>query len=149
MIRFFVSIVLSLGLVMSALMMEGVNPVSLVVFSMFLIVISIPVVNSFGVWTAKEICTAWSDPFFKKSRDSFPVSLKILEFQEKLFYISGITGTILGFVLILSNIPQEKIVFEELGRALAATLVGPIYGLFFVTVMRIMRARIDHTMNRK
>jgi hypothetical protein len=145
--RFLISVIFAFCAVVLAVMLEGFNPVYLFAFTSFLVVVSIPVISSFGVWNAGEVFTAWKDPFSKEIRNSFNVSLKILEFQEKLFYISGITGLILGSVIVLysmkTNQSPDKAYF-----GLAASLTCPLYGLIFVTVLRIMRARIENIMNK-
>jgi flagellar motor component MotA len=147
MIRFLISIFFAFGAVIFAVFIEGFNPINLIGFSAFLVAVSIPLISSFGVWKAGEIVIAWKDPFSKKKNDSFAVSMKILEFQEKLFYISGIVGLILGFIIVLNNIKFYQTI-DRICFGIAATLICPLYGILFAAVMRVMRARIDNAMSK-
>ena len=146
MIRFIISIILTLSAVIGAVFLEGFSPKVLLGFTSFLVVVSIPVFSSFGVWSAKEVFTAWTDPFSKKKSDTFAVSLKILDFQEKLFYISGITGTVIGCILVLNTVQAQPI--YNLCAGFAASLVSILNGLLFAAIMRILSARVDHVMTR-
>ena len=147
MIRFLIFIFLAFGSVILAVALEGFNPINLIGFTSLLVALSIPVLSSFGVWKAAEVAAAWKDPFSKKKKDSFPVSMKILEFQEKLFYISSIVGTLLGLILVLCNI-KAQLPIEKTFFGIAATLICPLYGLFFAAIMRVMRARIDNAISK-
>jgi len=146
MIRFIVSVILVLGAVVGAIFLEGFTPKVLMGFSAFLIVAGVPVFSSFGIWKINEVFTAWKDPFVKQKAGTFAVSLKILEFQEKLFYISGMTGTIIGFILVLNTIQGQAV--DQIGRSFAASLIAVLYGLIFAVLIRILRARIEYAMMR-
>jgi hypothetical protein len=147
MLRFIISIFLAFGFALLAVFLEGFNPINLIGFSAFLVAVSIPIISSFGVWKAGEVITAWRDPFSKKRKDSFAVSIKILEFQEKLFYVSGIVGLILGSIIVLNNIKFYQTI-ERVCFGVAATLICPLYGLLFASITRVMQARVDNTMNK-
>ncbi len=147
MIRFLIFIFLAFGAVILAVALEGFNPINLLGFSALLVAVSIPIISSFGVWKAAEVVCAWKDPFSKKKKDSFPVSMKILKFQEKLFYISGVIGLILGSIIVLNNIKFYQTI-ERICFGIAATLICPLYGLLFAAIMQVMRARIGNAISK-
>ncbi|TAL29650.1 MAG: hypothetical protein EPN93_21415 [Spirochaetes bacterium] len=147
MTRFLISLILTLGSIFLALFTEGINPIMFLGISAFIVVAGIPIISSFGVWKASEVLAAWKDPFSKKKSDSLAVSLKVLEFQERLLYISGITGTILGTVAVLYTV-QSLHTMENICRSFASCLISLLYGLLLATIMRILRARIEYAMTR-
>ncbi len=146
MLRFIISFILILGSIAAALLLEGFNPVNLAAFTALLVVLSIPLFASFGVWKISEVLKAWTDPFVNKKADTFAVSLSILEFQEKLFYLSGAAGTILGFIIVLRTVQTQPI--DKVCFGFAASLISLLYGLLLATVMRVLRARIEYTKSR-
>jgi flagellar motor component MotA len=141
MIRFTISVGVTIGAIVAAVIFEGFNPMFFLGFTAFLVVVSIPVITSFGVWNARDVFTAWRDPFTRKKSESFAVSMKVLAFQEKLFYISGAVGTIIGSILVLNSI--QNLAIDKICAGFAATLIAMLYGLLFAAIMRILQARID------
>jgi flagellar motor component MotA len=139
MVKFIISLFLIFFTIAGALLLEGGDPVSYLGITAFIIVFFIPVFASMGVWGLSEIGNLWVDSFSKKKTPTLKVSLKIIDFYEKGFYISGILCTVLGIIFVLAHI--EKL--EVLGRGLALSFLGILYGLIFGLIARILRARLD------
>ena len=147
--RFTVFTVLMFAVVCAVLFLEGGFAIfkSFLGFSAFLIVVGVPFFATLGAWSIKDLGAMWRDAFSDRKSASMEASQNILLFNEKLYYVAGITGTLLGFVLILSGIGPDMGI-AMIGRACAASLLATVYGLLFGIVARIMHARIGNTLSK-
>ena len=145
MIRFIVSSFLMTLVVCGALMLEGFNPAVFLGFTSFLIVLGIPLFSSFGVWKTADIINVWKDAFSPSPRPSSKESLAVIAFHERLFYLSGVCGTLLGFAAVLLRYGQLGTI-ENVCRGLAYSLLCLIYAMLFAAVSRILHARIERTL---
>ena len=145
MIRFIVSILLMTLVVCGALVLEGFNPAVFLGFTSFLIVLGIPLFASLGVWKAPDLINVWRDAFSSSQRQSSKESLAVIGFCERLFYLSGVCGTLLGFAAVLLRYGQLGSV-ENVCRGLAYSLLCLIYAMLFASVSRILHARIERTL---
>ncbi len=69
---------------------------------------------------------------------SIESSILIWDFFEKTTYKAGIIGFLIGLVVILENAGKP----ENLGPAVAMSLISILYSLIFVIITRILKARI-------
>lgn len=137
--RFILVIELVLGVIAGIIALEGCNLWSYLGFSAFTITVFVPFFASLAVWKFKDLMQVWRDSFSKDKKSmTIKTSLKILDFNERLFYLTGFICLILGIVLILSTISD----LSKLARGFAYSLNGLLYGLFFAAVTRILKARI-------
>jgi flagellar motor component MotA len=139
MIRFILSTLSIVAILVAAILLEGGNPFSYVAFSAMIIVIFVPFFAVLAVWRLSEWGKAWKDAF-SAQRDSTTsaVSVAIWEFSEKASYAAGIIGLIVGIILVLSNVSD----FSKMGRGLAATLTAPMWSILIGLVSRILGAKV-------
>lgn len=145
MIRFIVSILLMTAVVCAALVLEGFNPAVFLGFTSFLIVLGIPVFASLGVWNESDLINVWRDAFSGSQRPSSKESLALIAFCERLFCLSGICGTLLGFAAVLLRYGQLG-TMENVWRGFAYSLLCLIYAMLFAAISRILHARIERTL---
>ena len=141
MVQFIASLVLLLAMLIGAVLIEGGNPLAFIGLSGLVIELLVPFFAMLAVWQLAEIGNAFGDAFSKKARaKSRETSVRIWEFTEKVCYVTGIVAFILGGVLVLSRIAGS---LEQLGRALAVSLLAPLYGVLLGIFCRIMKARVQ------
>lgn len=141
MIRFIVSLLLLLGAMLFAVVVEGGNVLAYVGFTALVIELLVPLFAMLAVWRLAEIGRAFADAFSKKAdATSRARSVRVWEFTEKVCYAAGVIGVILGIVLVLARVSGSV---NDLARALATCLLAPLYGILFGIVCRIMKARVE------
>jgi flagellar motor component MotA len=141
MAQFIVSLVLLLATLIGAVLIEGGNPLAFIGLSGIVIELLVPFFAMLAVWRFAEIGRAFGDSFAKKvSAKSRATSARVWAFTEKVCYATGVVAFILGGVLALSRIAGS---LEELGRALAISLLAPLYGVLLGIFCRIMKARVE------
>ena len=145
MIRFTISFLMMILLLCGVLLIEGFNPVALFAFTPFVVAVGIPLFASLGIWGIRDLIDVLRHAFLSGKNGNTEKSVNICVFYEKLFYLSGIVGTILGLSIILFRIDTlgSK---SEICRAAAYSLIPSLYGIFFAVIARMMNARIK---NRK
>ncbi len=141
MIRFIVSLLLLLGSIAAAFILERGNPLALVGVTALFVEVLIPFFALLAVWRLAEVGRAFADAFTRKADSPTRArSVRVWEFTEKICYAAGFIGLILGVVLSLARISGS---LADLGRALAISLMAPLYGIIFAVVCRILRARVE------
>ena len=146
MIRCIVSILLMALVVCAALVLEGFNPAVFLGFTSFLIVLGIPLFASLGVWKASDLVNVWKDAFSASQRPSSKESLAVTIFWGRLFYLSGVCGTLLGFAAVLLRFGKLGSP-ENICRGFAYSLLCLIYAMLFAAVSRILHAKIERTLS--
>jgi flagellar motor component MotA len=142
MIRFIVSLLLLLGTILFAVVLERGSILNYIGFTAFLVELLVPLFAMLAVWRLAEIGRAFGDAFSRKAdTGSRTRSARVWEFTEKVCYAAGVIGLILGIVLILSRVSGSV---EELGRAFGASLIAPLYGVMLGIVCRILKARVEN-----
>lgn len=143
MVRFIVSIVLMLVVMAGIITIEGGILLTYLGISSFTIMVFVPFFASLAIWKLKDLNQVWKDAFSRELKTStLRTSLKILDFYERLYYLTGLICMILGFVLVLSKIED----ITKLGKGLAYSLNGILYALFFAAVTRILKTRVTNKM---
>jgi len=141
MLRFIVSLVLLFVSIGLAVGMEGGKILNYVGVTSFIVELLVPSFAMLAVWNLKEVGTAFRDAFHNNTdAASCARSMQVWDFAEKVCYAAAVVGLLLGSILILSNIHQNVV---ELGRALGATLLAPLYGILLAIICRIMKARVE------
>ena len=143
MIRFTISVLLMVLLLCGVLLIEGFNPVALFAFTPFVVAVGIPVFASLGIWGFRDLLDVLRHAFLSGKTGNTEKSVSICNFYERLFYISGIVGTILGFSIVLFRIDQLG-TRNEICRAAAYCLIPSVYGILFAVLARMMHARIEN-----
>lgn len=143
MVRFLISIFLMMTLLCGVLLIEGFNPVALFAFTPFIVAIGIPLFASLGIWGFRDLIDVFRHAFLTDKTGIVDKSVNICTFYERLFYLSGLVGTILGFSIILFRINTlgSK---SEICRAAAYSLIPSLYGIFFAVIARMVNARIKN-----
>ena len=141
MVRFITGLALLLALVCGAVLIEGGNLLGYIGISAFLVVFFPAVFASLAVWRARDLGQAFRDALGAHagtgSRDR---SVRIWTFFERVFYLSGVLGWLVGVVLILSSLAPDT---SSLSRAFSASLIAMVYGVLFGIAARILRCRAD------
>ncbi len=141
MIRFIVSLVLLLGTILFAVVLEGGSPLQYVGTSAFIVELLVPFFAMLAVWRLAEIGHAFADAFSRKTESASRArSARVWDFTEKVCYATGVIGLILGTVLILGRVNGSPV---ELGRGFSVCLTSPLYGIMFGIVCRILKARVE------
>jgi flagellar motor component MotA len=141
MVRFIVSLLLLLGTMLFAVVLEKGSILAYVGFTALVIELLVPLFAMLAVWRLAEIGRAFGDAFSKKADASQRArSVRIWEFTEKVCYAAGVIGLILGIVLVLARVSGSV---NELASAFGASLLAPLYGVLFGIVCRIMKARVE------
>jgi flagellar motor component MotA len=143
MARFIIGVVLLLALVGGAVLLEGGDLLRLVAISAFIVVFFPAVFAALAVWKAGAIGEALRDALGRRAGPQAARSARILAFLERLFYITAVLGWLLGDILILSNLGNPGLSGAGLSRAMAAGCVGPLYGILFGIVARVLRTRAE------
>jgi hypothetical protein len=102
----------------------------------------VPIFAVLAVWSLKDWGKAWKDAFETGSKPSpsARASAKLWDFYEKVCYIAGIVGFILG----LNSIFQNRGGLDgEVFHPLAVDCVAPILAIFLAMVARILKARVE------
>lgn len=144
MIRFTISFLMMVLLLCGVLLIEGFNPVTLFAFTPFVVAVGIPLFASLGIWGIRDLIDVLRHAFLSGKNGNVDKSVNICSFYERLFYLSGLVGTILGFSIILFRIDTlgSK---SEICRATAYSLIPSVYGIFFAVIARMMNARIKNS----
>jgi flagellar motor component MotA len=143
MFKFFVSAILMTATIAGIYALEGGDLMNFISFSTFMIVAFVPFFASLAVWKFQDLLQVWKDAFAKtKNSSSMRLSCKILDFYEKLFYLSGLICLLVGVIFVLSRLSD----ISKLGSGLAYTLSGLLYGLYFGVIARILKSRIENKM---
>jgi hypothetical protein len=125
-----------------AFIMEGGNPLDLILPSPLLIVVCVPIFAVLAVWSLKDWGRAWKYAFAETSAtDATVSSAKLWDFYEKACYIAGIVGFILGLNIIFQN---KGGLDGEVLHPLAVDCVAPILAIFLAMVARILKARVEN-----
>jgi len=141
MVRFIVSVVLMLGSLAGAVVLEKGSLLAYIGFTALIIEVLMPLFAMLAVWKLADISKAFGDAFTDKpDTGSRARSIRVWEFTEKVCYAAGVVGVILGAVLVIARVSSSV---AELGRALAASLLAPLYGVLFGVVCRILKARVE------
>ena len=140
MIRFIGGTALSLGSLLIAYILEGGNPLALVMLSGFLICFFVPWFAVLAVWTWNQWLGAWSLAFRAGDPAQAKTGAEFWKFSEAACYLAGVLASLAGGILILGNLAGADV--EHLGHALGALLVAPTYGAVFGLVCRILGARV-------
>jgi flagellar motor component MotA len=138
MIRFLAGAVLLVALVVGVILLEGGNPFGFVAIASFIVVLGPSVCAAFAVWRPAVIGQAFRDALGKRGDATSARSARVWALLERMFIVWGIIGWLAGTVLILSRVSADT---AELGRAFAVSIIGPIYGVFFAILSRILHAR--------
>ena len=143
MVRFVVGVGLALLVLVGCYVLEGGNPLQLVGLTGFLISALMPLFGVLAVWKWSQWLQAWSHAFTKSAEAAqVQVSLAIWRFSEFACYLTGLVAWLAGAVIILNYLSQPE-ALTRWNLALAASLLGPVYGLFFGLVCRILRSRVE------
>lgn len=140
MLRFLFGIILILGALVGAYLLEGGNLMSLLGFSAFLIVFFVPVFAALAVWVPRVLAQAWRAAFRRGPVTDRAKSAQVWKFLETVSYLSGVLATLLGGVLIMGNW-FETTATNHLTHAFGALLVGPLYSTLQALFCRILWAR--------
>ena len=143
MVRFIISVLMMVLLLCGVLFIEGFNPVALFAFTPFIVVVGIPVFASLGIWGIRDLFDVLRHAFLSAKTGNAEKSMGICIFYERLFYLSGIAGTILGFSIVLFRIDQLGS-RSEICRAVAYSLLPSVYGILFAVITRMINARIKN-----
>jgi flagellar motor component MotA len=128
--------------VIVVILMEGGNPIALLNVSAFVLVTALPLLAGLAVWGWKALSAGFSAPFRRSAR--IKNASGIWAFLEKMCYLSGLLGFVLGIVYVLSVLRGSELAFiENLGKGIAVCLVTVFYGLFLGMLCRIMKARVE------
>jgi flagellar motor component MotA len=138
MVRFLVGVALLLALVVGVILLEGGNPSGFIAIASFIVVFGPAVCAAFAVWKPAAIGQAFRDALGTRNDATAARSARVWALLERMFIIWGIIGWLSGAVLILSRVSADT---AELGRAFAISIIGPIYGVFFAILSRILHAR--------
>ena len=144
MIRFIVSVLLMIMLICGILIIEGFHPGSFAAFTPFAAAIGIPFVASLGIWGFGDLAGVFRDAFSVRKSGDREKSLRICVFYERLLYLAGITGTILGSIAVLLKI-VELGSMNAVCRGFAVSLLSSVYAAVFAAIVRIIAARIENT----
>ena len=131
-------VLLMLGTVLVTVLIEGgrlsmyLNP------SAFVFVFFLPFFASMAVWKWKELTTAWAAPFAKTARNAGTAE-KVWNFTEKMFYLSGLLGLLMGVVVVLANLGTGG--QEAVGAGIAVAFIATIYSIFLGMLARVFRER--------
>lgn len=143
MVRLVIGGALALLALLAAFVLEGGNPGALVGLSAALITVLGPWFAVLAVWTWQDWRSSWGHAFrAAPSREAAAVSAAIWRTSEFLCYAFAILGTLLGAVLVLGNLAGADL--GQVGRALAAMAICPVYAVSFAVGCRLMRARVEH-----
>lgn len=141
MVRFVVGVVLAVAVLVGAYVIEGGNPVQLLGFSALLISALMPLFGVLAIWKWKDWLRAWRHAFHKSDvAAEVAVSVAIWRFSEFACYLTGLLAWLAGAIIILNYL---SVVEARWNLALAASVIGPVYGLLFGLVSRILRVRVE------
>lgn len=140
MIRFVVGVGLALAALLGAFWLEGGSFAALLGFTAFLITFFVPLFGVLAVWSFETWVLAWKHAFTPAPAAEAGVSIEIWKFSEFACYLAGLLGSLVGAILILGSFENPAVPWFH---SLAALLVGPLYGLIFGFVARILRARVE------
>jgi flagellar motor component MotA len=141
MLRFIVSLILLLGTITAAMVLDAGNPIALIRIPALFIELLVPVFAMLAVWRLAEVGHAFRDAFSRKGdAASRSRSARIWELTEKVCYAAAVIGPILGAVLILSSGRNSA---AELSAAVSSALIAPLYGITLGIVCRILKARVE------
>jgi hypothetical protein len=139
--RFIVFLVLLLATITGTVALEGGSPLSLVGISAFILELFVPLFAMLAVWRWKQIGMALRHAFGMSGEPAERErSLRVWDFAEKACYAAAVLAEMLGFVIIAN---ASGGIQWDLLHALGASFIGPIYGVFFGIVCRILRARVQ------
>ncbi len=143
MARFIVGVVALLALVAGAILLEGGRLLPYVGVSAFIVVFFPPLFASLAVWRGRDIAQAFRDSLGTKAAGGRGArSARIWALFERVFYLSGVLGWLLGVILILSALGSHPDTFV-LTRALSASLLPLVYGILLGILARVLRARAE------
>ena len=138
--RFFISVFLMFVFILGAVWMEGGRLVAYFGPTTFAVVLLIPFISVFAVWGFKGIGRAFRGALGKAVDPGWlSQSLMVWDLFEKTTYAAGLTGFILGMVIVLGSLTEPRLI----GRSLSFCLLSLIYGFFFGIVARILVARVE------
>ena len=139
----FLSCVLAIMLIISgAFILEGGNPVNLLMLGAFLIVFFVPLFAALAVWKLGDIGKALKDALGKSpGKDSALKSIRIWIFFERIFYLSGVLGFLAGIILILSRLGGD---LTDLAHSFAMDTCFGVTAVFFGILSKILRNRVEN-----
>jgi len=140
--RFIIGVVLLLVLIGGAILLEGGSLLGLVGISAFIVVFFPAVFAALAVWKVGAIGQAFRDSLGKSGGADAARSVRIWAFYERLFYLSPVLGWFLGAILILSNLGNPEVALR-MPRAVAASCLPFVYGIFFGILSRVLRSRAE------
>lgn len=140
MFRFIVGVGLAAVSLLAAYLIEGGNPWALLGLTAFLITFFIPLFGVLAVWRWGDWLRAWAHAFRAGAPDEVQVSVEIWTFSEFACFLAGVLATLTGGVLIFGNLSGADA--AHLSHSFGALLVGPLYGVGFGFVCRILRTRV-------
>jgi hypothetical protein len=140
--RFTVCVVILVGTLVGAVMLDGANPMAYVGIPGLIIEVMVPLFALLAVWKGSELRIACRDAFASPKVQSSPTrSLRIWDFAEKACYAAGALAWLMAMVLtLISQVPPRD--FPYLMRNLAVCLIAPIYAILFALVCRILKERV-------
>jgi hypothetical protein len=133
-------ILMLLAVPLTVVLIEGGDPLAYLNVSAFILVFFLPFFASLAVWKWKELAAAWAAPFSGKTAKAGS-AVKVWNFMEKLSYLSGLLGLVMGGVAVCANIGAWSGRDGAVWQAFAVVLIAPFYGLLFGIVARTMRQR--------
>ncbi|HUX37492.1 MAG TPA: hypothetical protein VMV44_06270 [Rectinemataceae bacterium] len=134
--RFLVGTLVTLGLIVLAIALEGGNLLKLFLPSPLLIAFAAPLCAVLAVWDTKAWGKAWKDAFSPAPDERRrAASARLWNFLEKAFYLSGILAFIAGSMIVLTNAGDYAEYFS-------VDLVAPLWTMAFALVTRILRYRV-------
>lgn len=143
MFKFFLCTILMFATIEGIYVLEGGNLMNFISISTFIIVAFVPFFASLAVWKFRDLFQVWKDAFSRsKNVPGMKLSCRILDFYEKIFYLSGFVCLLLGVILLLSKLTETA----KLASGLAYTFTGVLYGFFFGIIARILKSRIENNM---
>jgi flagellar motor component MotA len=138
MARFIIGVVLLVVFLAGAILLEGGNLLRYIGISAFIVVFFPAVFAALAVWDRKALGQAFRDSLGKKAATDAARSARIWAFLERIFYLMGVLGWVIGVILILSHLNADT---SRLFRGAASDFISPVYGIFFGIICRILHSR--------
>lgn len=138
MIRFICGLILAVITVIAVILIEGGNIPAFIALSPFLLVLFVPFFCVLAVYRFKAIVRACTDPFTGKKPDG--KSEDVCRLFEKLFIGTGVLGTLIGVVFVLSRLGDPA----KMGPALAVSLLSSVYGVLFYLLSLTWRMKLKN-----
>lgn len=146
MLRTGIGFALLVGSFIAAWMLENGNAATLLAPSAFIITFCVALFGVLSVWSFKDVRKAFSDAVSRNAADEDAKrSAAVWRLWERLSFIAGALGFIAGLALILSfpYAPDHSAGMAGFGRAIGASLMAPVYGIFQGIFGMIMISRLE------